>query len=111
FELGASTTLTAMGFDGWIDIEDDFVSGQLHPGDGPQSINCQCCLEGAIEDVNYLVPWYGDEDKSIFESPLSDGATVINNTNVEFEKVDKRRNRTVVSDVGVDTITTVAPGL
>ena len=43
-----------------VEIGKSFPSGQLHPGDGPGSINCRCSVFPDLSDPNILLqPWDG----------------------------------------------------
>jgi len=45
---------------GPVELGKPFPNGQLHPGDGPQSINCRCSLIPDLSDPNILLePWDG----------------------------------------------------
>lgn len=46
--------------DGPIPFNKPFSSGQMHPGDGAQSVNCRCSLEADLSDPSILLePWDG----------------------------------------------------
>lgn len=59
--------------DGPVEIGKPFSSGQLHPGDGAQSINCRCTVQPDLSDPKLLLqPWDGGGG-SLAISPIGDG--------------------------------------
>ena len=45
---------------GWLTAVDTFPSGQLHPGEGVDSVNCRCSLQADLDDPQLiLTPWDG----------------------------------------------------
>ena len=44
-----------------VEIGKTFPSGQIHPGDGPLSVNCRCSVFPDLDDPNIILqPWPGD---------------------------------------------------
>jgi len=48
---------------GPVPVGQPFPSGQLHPGDGPGSVNCRCTIQPDLSDPSMLlVPWSGGQN-------------------------------------------------
>ncbi|TWT31106.1 Phage Mu protein F like protein [Posidoniimonas corsicana] len=45
--------------EGLVRVGDPFPSGQVHPGDGPLSVNCRCSVIPEVPSALDLIPWDG----------------------------------------------------
>ena len=58
---------------GWLGMADAFPSGQRHPGDGVDSINCRCSLEADLDDPHLILrPWDGSGFAPLPSIPIGD---------------------------------------
>ena len=45
---------------GWVEYPNAFPNGAMHPGEGPDSINCRCSIQADLSDPSTLIqPWEG----------------------------------------------------